>query len=451
MLDKPVGRLNFVSALAAIALVAFPLLCAFADPPDSAPADNEKAAILKGKVTDDSGNPLANARVSVAVPAMDMRHVDVADDEHRILHVKTDADGEYVLEVPDIAGPTKVSVDAALPGYQRSWGMMMLLGNHLSKVVEPEKTVKADMRLKSADYYSGRVVDQRGAPLAGIRIFAKAKTRGFGGVEMTVSDGDGQFQLFNYPLDLGAARGLVSFTHPDYIDNSIEDVYKIAKPNKKSILVVMDAGRKVSGNVFNTQGKPVEGVMVKCEGIVPNAVRKAVLTDSKGAFSLKGLSAGHVKISCVDRDNDQKYQESLFLEADRTDMELKLQPIDLPDMVVHKVMGMELVDYTEELSEAYSRYWSKGAFIVSPGDNYERFGIGKLEKADYFWMVGEKRVANTTEMIEQLVAEADKQGGEVQSIRVVYGHDRPSGEGTNTQYLRMTKDDLESLRGLLKR
>jgi len=242
------------------------------------------------------------------------------------------------------------------------------------------------------------------------------------------------------------STGRVSFTHPDYIDNSIADVYEVAEADKKSLRVVMAAGRNVSGTVVDSQGKPVEGVMVKCRSSSPSRVRKAILTDSNGEYSLKGLPVGPATISCVDYARDQKYRQSLTLTTNQVDLQLKLQPIDLPgDLVVHEIFGLQFVDNTQQLAEAYWHNTSKGAFIMSPG---ERFPAGAIEKGDRVWIIGHNEIEDTSEMINQLIAEADKQEGDVRYVRVVYYFDRLRMEGTNTQHIPLTVQDLEALKAL---
>jgi hypothetical protein len=70
-----------------------------------------KPAILRGRVTNEAGVPLGNVRVRVAVPATDMRFVD-SSTPHEQHEAKTNARGEYRLELPQITKPTTISIDA---------------------------------------------------------------------------------------------------------------------------------------------------------------------------------------------------------------------------------------------------------------------------------------------------------------------------------------------------
>ncbi len=76
-----------------------------------------QAAILRGRVTDLAGAPLAGARVRVVIPAADMRFVDASTPDRR-LETQSDAQGDYRIELTGIAKRTKVSIDAMKPGYR---------------------------------------------------------------------------------------------------------------------------------------------------------------------------------------------------------------------------------------------------------------------------------------------------------------------------------------------
>lgn len=76
--------------------------------------------------------------------------------------------------------------------------------------------------------------------------------------------------------------------------------------------------------------------------------------------------------------------------------------------------------------------------------------IGKLEQGYNFWMVGNEHVANVREFVERILAAADKQATETHSIRVVYSLSSVEFDGTNTQYLKLTKDDMAQLKVALE-
>jgi hypothetical protein len=63
-----------------------------------------------------------------------------------------------------------------------------------------------------------------------------------------------------------------------------------------------------------------------------------------------------------------------------------------------------------------------------------------------FWMVGMKRVGSVREFVAQILAEAAQQDTDEYSVRVVYSFRNLDHIGTNTQYLKLTKGDIDQLR-----
>src|SRR5262249_4278957 len=152
------SRRNHVSAWLVAGLVALPLDGAFAVDPQQAsqpapkgqPSAGAQAAVLRGRVTNEGGAPLAGVRVRVAIPAPDMFSVDAGGERgfvqgpldhklHKLLEAWSDAGGDYRLEIPGIAARTLVSVDAMKPGYRRLAGTPMSGGDAREVEVAPGK------------------------------------------------------------------------------------------------------------------------------------------------------------------------------------------------------------------------------------------------------------------------------------------------------------------------
>ncbi len=155
-------------------------------------------------------------------------------------------------------------------------------------------------------------------------------------------------------------------------------------------------------------------------------------------------------LSALTADLEQKIELPMTLDRDQNDLKVQLKPIALavePKKIM--VLGMQFANLTPELRAAYDRPNENGALVLDPGKDSERLGIGKLEKGDDFWMVGEKRISNVSEFVKQLLAEADAQGKDEPSIRMVYTFSRLDFDGTNTQFMKLTKADLGELRKVL--
>lgn len=442
-------HVQFAALIAGLTL--FPQAIGSAAEPEQAGRD---VAVLRGRVTDADDNPLADVRVRIAIPAADMRFVD-SSTSHKRLETRTDASGNYRLEVPGLAEPTQVSIDAMKPGYRRLVGTLMSGGDARRAEVAPGKAVESDMRLMPALYFAGTVVDEQGQPIAGVHVSANASSsRASGGVEKTASNADGAFELFNYSLEPvtlenEATRGAVYFFHPDYLDHRIDDVYTIEAKDQKSLHIVLKTGHRIAGTVIDVDGKPVPDAMVKALR-TDGSHRKAIVTDAKGMFVLRGLAPGLTRLSVRALAIKQKALVPVAVKGDKDDLEVRLRKIEFPaNLKVRTVLGMQLADLTPELKDAYGIQNKRGAVIVDPGEDSDRLRIGELAEGYCFWMVGKERVGNVRELVEQILAETANQNAETYAVRVVYSLSTPEFDGTNTQYLRVTKEDLKQLQAVL--
>ena len=263
------NRLSLPSATLVAGLVALPLAVGLrrrsptGEPagPEGPPSAGAQAAILRGRVTDEAGTPLAGVRVRVAFPATDMRFVDAGADRgfvrdcrdhkpHKLLEARSDAGGDYRLEIPGIAARTPVSIDAMKPGYRRLVGTLMSGGDPRDVEVAPGKAAEASLILKPALYFAGIVVDEHGKPIPGVEISANAVVdlgRGSGGIERTASRSDGTFELFNYPPKTGRVgrelgMGFVFFSHPDYIEYRLKMFTRLRQNQREALRIVLDDG-----------------------------------------------------------------------------------------------------------------------------------------------------------------------------------------------------------------
>lgn len=439
-------------------LVALPVIVGFAAdakaPGKAIPKRRESAdssaAIVYGRVTNESDDPLADARVSVAVPATNMRFLD-ARARQRLREATTDANGNFWLELPGVAKTTTISVDAAEPGYERFSADRN--GFLLRVAVTPGVPRELTLKLKPSRYFNGVVVDEQSQPIPGVQVSANAITpRVFAWVENAVSRSDGSFEIFNYPLVPqnflgGVSKGAVTFFHPDYIETRIEDVYALSSHDQENLRIILKTGHKLAGTVLDVAGNPASHVLVK---VVEGQHRKATITDRNGKFVLRGLTPGLATLTAHAFGVKQSTRQELSLDKDQTNFTLRLQTISLPaDAKTYKVLGMTLTDVTPQLKSAYDLYDDRGALILDPGYEFDHLRIGYLASGYDFWLVGETRIRSVREFVKQLLAETAHQPSNERSVRVVYSFSRVDFDGTNTQYMKLTKDDLKQLQGLL--
>jgi hypothetical protein len=291
-------------------------------------------------------------------------------------------------------------------------------------------------------------------PIAGVAISANASGENFSaGVERTSTDESGNFELFNYPetrADLGDrfTDCRVSFFHPDYVSYDSSDVYEIEQDQRTKMRVVLPTGYQITGAVKSVSGKPFGGAMVKVASM-GGIHRKAMVTDKQGKFTIRGIHGGEIELSCIDRKTNQKRKLQLTLDANMDDLQVQLLPISVSTLLkTYDVLGIKLTDITPELKAAYELSADKGAMIVEPGLNHARLDIGDLAKGDCFWMAGDDRIGNVREFVAKVLEEAAKPQS-LFRVRVVYSLSRPNMDGTNTQYLMLTPEDIEQLQGVL--
>lgn len=413
-----------------------------------------QASVIFGRVVDEQNVPLADALVRVAIPATDMRFVTRAS-THQIAEAKADQDGRYRLELPGIAKPTRVSIDAMKPGYRRLSGTLMEGGRNAVAEARPGGSVEFQLTLSPARYFAGRVVDQQGNPVSGVPIWAASYTsEGSGGIEISATKPDGTFEIFNYhPKPAvwgnGPSKGLIHFEHPDYIAQRLDDIYAIPEKQQVALRIVLDAGFSVSGTVVDTTGKPMANTSVTATR-TDGGGRKGTLSDAEGRFILRGLKKGNTKLSAKALALRQRAVLPVGLNADKSDLILHMRAIELPSRTkTWSVLGMQLADGSADLASAYDLHDPRGAVITDPGKDSARFQVGNLETGFNFWMVGERDVASVRDFIQQILNETAGQNQKEYSVRVVYGFSTAETEGSNTQYLKLTSDDLQELRSVL--
>lgn len=455
-------RPSLRTAVLLAGFLALPLTLTFAADPEQSgkPASEDRQvpaarpAVLHGRITNEAGTPLSDVRVRVAIPATDMRFIDenTASKQRETI---SDAQGRYRLELPEITKRTKVSIDAMKPGYRRLVGTLMAGGDVTNVDVVPGGATEASLVLKAALYVSGVVVDEQGRPIPGVRICALASGGGAsGGIETTASRRDGSFELFSYPLVPPTFRdevtsGLVLFSHSDYLDSEINDIYTLAPNERETLPIVLESGHTLTGTVLDVAGKPVPHAMVKTV-LNDRTQRKATMTDASGKFVLRGLGDGPASLSARALNIKQKVELPMVLKRDQLDLEVRLKAIAWPaDVKKHSVLGMQLADVTPALHSAYDLVFERGAVIVDPGKDAGRLGIGELAEGFMFWEVGQTPVGSVREFVKQVLAEAAGPDAKKYGVRVVYRFSNVKMDGNNTQYLKLTKDDLRQLQTVL--
>jgi len=421
-----------------------------------------RAVRLSGEVRNEDGIPIAGARIRAVVGVADMRFVEESSGQ-KLFETTCDAKGKYELDLTGIEKPTEVSIDAMFPGYERLCGTLAAGGDARQVEVAPGRVTEAKLKLSGpALYFAGQVVDEKGKPIAGVQIAGDAVSEGGQiGIERTASGQEGSFEIFDYPTepfpDTDQAgkplvtKGRLVFFHENYVEHEIPDVYKLPPNQRTAQRIVLAKGRKIAGTLVDDAGKPVSNVMVKISDGTA-AHRKATLTDTRGEFSLSGLPKEPITLSAYTLDINQKIRLPIEAKADLPALKVRLRPIAMPaHLETYEVLGMRLTDLTQDLKAAYDIDYPRGVVVLDPGKNCERLRIGELAKGNCFWLVGEDWVGGVRAFVRRILLEIAHQKVNKFRVRVVYSFSSLDMDGTSTQHLALTKDDIKELQSMLNR
>lgn len=437
------------------------------DPPEEAPiphgaSDTSKTRVAGRVLEGETRAPIVGALVRVAAPALDMRDTRIPT-EQTIYQARTDPDGAFELSVPITEKMEAISVDAIARGYNTAAGTFrtgnsnpMLMRVPLDsrwRMIRSNLTVMLPKGL----YVAGTVRDDQGRPVPGMTVFATLRTeRSSGGIARTQTDAQGRFEIFDYPLQKQPDEwAVLSFTSATTLQENVTGLYDMTEEQRGSLEVTVHSGREITGVVHNAAGHSAAGITVEAVAGWSIVIRETT-TDRDGHFELAGLPAGPLDVRACDLASDQKAM--LPITAGNADREVtvRMQPIKLTDPVEPVTMlGMQVVDVTQELQEAYDMDDSEGVMIWDPGTDSDRLGIGELKKGYCIWMIGDKRITNFKEMVAEILRAqlTPWQDGEARfrdppaRVRVVYS----TRGSNNTQHLKLTAADVAELGQLADR
>lgn len=454
-------RLTLSSGLLIAVLATIPLAVAFAEKT----VQNDSARIT-GIVTNDAGEPLADVLVRVAIPATDMRFVYPGSD-HVTYESRTRKDGHYEVVLEGVGNATTASIDAMTPGYRRLSGALSSEWGTIERNISPGNFAEASFTLKPSLYVKGIVVNKDGDPLPNIRVAANSvEFKSIDGVERVASSGgiersgtrkNGSFEIFNFPLqpqirEGRTERGLIFATDRNYVSNQVDDIYALSDHQRTNLRMVMLTGRRASGVVLDAGGQPVSDVMVEVLESKNKNRDKVAMTDSNGKFTFRGLVEQPTFFRVHAMKLRQKITLPVDLDRDYDDLELRLKPIEIEEEpITVEVLGMKLADITPELMERYDLPNSLGALVLDPGKYSDRFGIGELCEGNTFVLVGNYQpIGSVREFVEHLLGVTAMRMSDEDGCRVVYNFSNLIMHGTNTQYMKLTEDDVRRLREVLK-
>ena len=256
---------------------------------------------VAGRVIDaQTGSAIRDAEVSVAVGMLGLH----------TRRVRSDGRGRF--ELRGVVGDEQ-SLYVGADGY-------VAAGPLRQGSTDPPMTI----RLARGSTLEGRVLDERGFPIAGalVRAFGEGQPRGAlldGGDSLGVTSGpvppisagvsgalafvrqvstgsDGRFRLTN--LRAGPYR--VAAAHDDYAPSESGRLVLEAGADRADVDLVMGPGAELAGRVVDERGSGLEGIPVELRGLSERLPRMTV-SARDGSFSFRGVR-GEVSVTALPYD-----------------------------------------------------------------------------------------------------------------------------------------------------
>ena len=204
----------------------------------------------------------------------------------------SDDEGRFVLSLPR-------GCDGSL-ALDRD-GHVLLSGTTRVDDVDEDRDL-GDIVVLAQSRISGKVVDPRGQPVAGVKVTAAVRVFGRGPASTSTSGDDGSFSLGM----LHPGEWHVRTASGQHLPLKL--TLQLGPEEQLSDLeLTVEAGRWISGYVVDDRGQPVAGAKVgslrqeELSGMQINrfTLDEAVLTDESGRFSLAGLKGDRVAVRAI--------------------------------------------------------------------------------------------------------------------------------------------------------
>lgn len=238
-----------------------------------------KTALLRVRVVEESGKPLAGTKLKAAFLGQKADYT-------------TDADGRATVVVPSPDGKF-LSLIAYPDGYPpvRKWWR-----NDAGKDLIPAEFT---FTYEQGRTIGGVVHDERGKPIPGVKVSLSISSEKYEQAnlclalwdEVFVTDSEGRWHLAHVPGKV--ERVSVGLEHPDYITDlgqMLSDAQK-RRTEDRTAVMVMKKGIPVSGTVTDPEGKPLaNATVILGEWYSPK--RPSVSTDQTGHYRFASLAPG---------------------------------------------------------------------------------------------------------------------------------------------------------------
>ena len=243
-----------------------------------------KGVALTGHVVDESGKPVAKARVTTAgVWDLPGGHETTSNDK-----------GEFTIPAIAVGNYSLLATDGV---HAPSRSTPITVGHHA--------ITNVTITMKAGGTLSGIVVDSSHAPVAfaTLRVAGKGGEMWMVGSRQTTTDRAGKFELH------GLARAKLQIrAESDTAASKLVDLDLVSQPEKRDAEIVLDVAGMISGVVVDEHGQPVAEVAVNAFPDIAGgasfdgmslAGMSSTTTDGAGAFTVRGLPDGPYKVSAA--------------------------------------------------------------------------------------------------------------------------------------------------------
>lgn len=296
--DNLIGRTYNLGASSG-ELIGGPIQYKVTEHPDPVVIRLGAGATVHVTVTDQDGKPLPEVDVS-------------AREEAR--RAMTNAEGKATLEP---VRPGWVVVEARAPGYASAVAVTM--------IGSAGATDEVSITLRKGYSVSGKVIDERGAPIAKAKV--SESTGAWGLIESPETATTNELGEFTLPA-LAAGTVTLAAVDGEHAPSRSTPITIRDQP-VSGVVITMKAGARVSGIVVDTSGKPAPYVAVRFAAKGADAwwgrVARQTTTAADGTFAVRGLPRVKLQVRAEADTTASKVTDVDLVEtAEKKDLQLVL-------------------------------------------------------------------------------------------------------------------------------
>ncbi len=398
--------------------------------------------VLRGTVEDAlTYAPIQGVRVFEMSYMVDAERQTIAEVERETL---TDARGRFELRTTATPLARWRLLYYAKDGYAGRRDAIRIRRSRAAEAAGPT------VRLPRLVTLRGRVVDERGHPMAGAQItYSGVNDAGRPTPKAMRCDDDGAFQIPRYPLIKPAERHhfkpRLEAYHPEALEHATSnDVHAMTPRMRNDIVIPMKTGTLLAGIVEDEKGQPLPNALV--EIWADSADRRGARSDAAGRFELRSVKAGRTQVRVVHFGRWLHAAAPVRVDRDAYDLELEATSIPTRLPAAREVLGMQLVTATPALRKALFFPPRVRVLVVDPGERIGAVGLPRLEAGDGITHVAGMDCGSVGEFVRHAQEHlALSKGRRMASVPIACEFAHPDFRGSHATKLRLEAEDIEAL------